>query len=347
MNDLWKVTLDADGEDIILVVNLKERLVYSQINPNSKIKDKDQKLTYSQQQVICKLAENINQAVSYSDLYASYSDSDGDVSVPNDSNTRITIAKLKATFPYYIRESIVSERKIGYKLIAKSMVPIDKTKIGQHENTHEGHERLYDLVGDYYGFYLDPLGTGATLATYIHIDQYLNAYAILNIRNDEILSSNRIPTVFRPENQENYYNSFKKFQKDLDENNQRCSFGEGTISSDGSISIITLRTPHGRGEKWTIVIDQSNYLSCARSHSNENDRYRGGLGLVFASRTTNGTMCFRIGLVRKKFFKSFFSLDNDEIKSRLQILDDSRNAIWRPLKLSGFLDKIWYNWIMG
>lgn len=347
MNDLWKVILDVDGEDIILVVNLKERLVHSQINPNSKIKDKDQKLTYSQQQVICKLAENINQPVSYSDLYASYSDPDSDVAVPNDTNTRVTIAKLKATFPYYIRESIASERKIGYKLIAKSMLPIDKSKIGQLENTHEGHEFLYDLVGDYYGFYLDPLGTGATLATYIHIDQHLNAYAILNIRNDEVLSSNSISTIFCSENQESYYNSFRKFQKDLDENNQRCSFGEGTVSSDGSISIITLRTPHGRGEKWTIVIDLSNYLLCGRSHSSENDLYRGGLGLVFASRTTNGTMCFRIGLVRKKFFKSFFSLNNAEIKSRLQILDDSRNAIWRPLKLSGFLDKIWYNWIMG
>lgn len=347
MNDLWKVILDVDGEDIILVVNLKEGLVHSQINPKSKIKDKDKKLTYSQQQVICKLVENINQPVSYLDLYASYSVSASDVAVPNDTNTRITIAKLKATFPYYIKEAITSERKIGYKLIAKSKIPIDKSKISQIENTHEGHELLYDLVGDYYGFYLDPLGTGATLATYIHIDQYLNAYAILNIRNDEVLSSNSISTIFCPENQKSYYDGFRKFQKDLDENNKRCSFGQGTVSADGSILIITLKTPHGRGEKWTIVIDLSNYLSCARSHSNENDRYRGGLGLVFASRTINGTMCFRIGLVRKKFIKNFFCLDNAEIKSRLQILDDSRNAIWRPLKLSGFLDKIWYNWIMG
>lgn len=341
MNNLRQVTLDAKGNDVVLILNIENSRVL-------KIKGQDHALTSAQQKIICKLAINANQPVSYLELYNSYSDNY--IEAPNSSDVHLTVSKLKNTLPKYIKDAIVSERKFGYKLIVKNFISCGDTieatyKISEIPPSIDTDQLLYDLVGDYYGFYLNPLGTGSTLGAYLHIDSSLNAYAILNLRSDDVLRSDNVSDIFRSEHQ-NYYDRFLEFQRNLDENNKRCFFSKGSISCDGPLISIDLSVQKDAESKWKILIDSTNYSSSTREHLSENDNYRGGLGLVLASRTINGTMCFRIGLVRKAFRNDFFHLENSEIQARLQILDDSKNAVWRPLKISGFLDKIWYNWIM-
>lgn len=187
---------------------------------------------------------------------------------------------------------------------------------------------------------------------YLHIEKesgteksQMKAYAILNLRKDTILFSHGVMGIFI-QNEQSYKTAFLEYKRSLSENNQRCSFGEGCVSLDGNLAIISLSVGRN-GAKWNIIIDLKEYLNCPRIRTNENDYYRGGLGLAFVSRTINGTSCFRLGLVRKTFVKEFISLENAEMKARLKLLDDSKDAIWKPLKLSGWLDKLWYDWILN
>lgn len=341
MHNPLKIVLKGGA---ILLVNTEEKWVRC-MNRDPECEH----MTRAVQLMICTLVKNLNAPVRSVDLYNSYS---GENATENSVYIRTAVTKMKRTFPLYVRQAVLSERGYGYKLIGDFVstdVSLDERSI---EEGDKEKGSFYDLIGDYYGFYLDPLGTGAVLGGYLHIEKkigtensQMKAYAILNLRNDKILFSEDVMGIFT-QNEQCYRKSFLEYKKNLDKNNQRCLFCEGCVNSDGSIAIITLAVD-GNGAKWNIIIDLKEYLNCSRIRINENDYYRGGLGLAFISRTINGTSCFRMGLVRNAFVKEFISLENEEMKDRLKLLDDSKDAIWKPLKLSGWLDKLWYNWMMS
>ena len=341
MDNLLKIVLKGGAT---LLVDTEKQLVTC-INQNLE----HEHLTRAIQLMICTLAKNLNTPVRSLDLYNSYS-SENDTE--NSAYIRSAVTKMKRTFPACIKEAVLSERGYGYKLIG-NFVPVDFQLSEKNEVMDRDHEKscFYDLLGDFYAFYLDPLGTGKILGGYVHIEKNgtesseIKVYAVLNLRRNEILFSEEVSNIFT-QNKQNYGAAFLEYKKTLDKNSQRCSFGEGCISSDGNLAVITLSINHN-GAKWNIIIDLKEYLNCLRSRSNENDLYRGGLGLAFVSRTIHGTSCFRLGLVRKSFIKKSISLENDDIKAKLKLLDDSKDAMWKPLKLSGWLDKLWYNWMMS
>lgn len=342
MENLLKIVLKGGA---ILLVNTESQWVRC-INRDSE----HEHMTRAIQLMICILAQNLNTPVRSLDLYNSYS---GENATENSVYIRTAVTKMKRTFPAYIREAVLPERGYGYKLIG-DFVPADVQLSERNEAMNRDQEKgsFYDLLGDYYAFYLDPLGTGKILGGYVHIEKQIGAessemkaYAVLNLRRNEILFSEEVSNIFS-QNIQDYRAAFLEYKKTLDKNDQRCTYGEGCISSDGSLAVITLST-NNNGAKWNIIVDLKEYLNCLRSRTNENDLYRGGLGLAFVSRTIHGTSCFRLGLVRKSFIKNSIDLENNYIKSKLKLLDDSKDAMWKPLKLSGWLDKLWYNWMMS
>lgn len=297
-------------------------------------------LTVGQQKLLKKLADNLNRTVPFDRLYASYATAQQMVCIGNENSN---IAKMKRTFPDCIRSSIKNTRDLGYRLegtfISSASDILPKVTPSP----------LAELTGDYYGFYLDPLGNGTLLSAYLHIDNIgsadtpeLMAYMISGIRNQQVLCDDNLAKIFTLDTF-NYEKYFREYKEMLSENDQRCSWGEGTLSYKDNLALLTLTLNHGN---WEVFIDMENYLKGNRKKENENDYYRGGLGLVLATRTIHGTYCLRMGLVRKSFFKDSLLTDKEKMAEMFKIMDGSRDAEWKPLKLSGWLDKRWYDLIM-
>lgn len=309
-------------------------------------------LTRGQNDIVYKLARNLNHRLSMNQLYEAYSGDDASIDNKGISNK---VHKMKRSLPKCIRDAIKSVRGYGYQLDGTLGCDMNEhSTSGAREQKYSPETqigRVSDLVGDYYGFYLDPLGKRYVLGSYIHIENtgtsdkpQMTAYATFGIRSQEVLLGNQISKIFNGSAQD-YYNSFKKFKKGLSDNGRRCSWLQGPLSSDGDLATIHLSSINSR-ETWTIILDIEEYLRCRRDREKDNDLYRGGLGLVLALRTIHGTISFRLGLVRKSFLKESMIQNSDEMTERLKLLDDSKNAMWKPLKLSGWLDKLWYDWIM-
>lgn len=316
-------------------------------------------LTRGQQKMLHKLADNINHPLPMSILYEAYTGE----ATPNDSRgIRDNVAKMKNTLPNCIKTAIKSVRGYGYKLIGsvedcacQGMVMFHQTpnQIPVNDSKAENiNEPLLDLVGDYYGYYLDPLGTSAVLGAYLHIERAddiyppkLAAYAVLGIRSDHIFLSNEIEEIFHQTGQK-YKDAYKEYKQTLDSNDRRCYWGQGDIDTDENLVIITLITSD-TGARWEIIIDLYEYLERQKYRENENDFYRGGMGLALVSRDIHGTFCLRLGLIRKTRTKQSVSLSTVELRNKLKISDDSKDAVWKPIKLSRWIDKLWYDWIMN
>lgn len=313
-------------------------------------------LTRGQQRMVIKLAQKLNCHVSMSELYEGYS---GNVTLVDDRGIRDNVAKMKNTLPVCIKDSIKSVRGYGYKLVGtmekKTNENIAKGIRAVSENVHSTENLagcLSDLAGDYCGFYLDSYGKGLVLGSYIHIENagtadtpQMTVYAIFGIRDKEVLLESDITQIFNGV-PTTYHDSYIKFKKGLSDNDKRCTWLQGALSSDGNLATIHLASRNSH-ETRIIILDITEYLRCGREREKENDLYRGGLGLVLAFRTVNGTISFRLGLVRKSFMNHAMLRNSEEMKGRLKLLDDSKDAIWKPLKLSGWLDKLWYDWIMN
>lgn len=309
-------------------------------------------LTRGQNDIVYKLARNLNHPLSMNQLYESYSGDDASIDNKGISNK---VHKMKRSLPECIRDTIKSVRGYGYQLDGtlgwNANHDSSSNFVGLKVVSEIQFGRVSDLAGDYYGYYLDPLGTGAVLGAYIHIENagsalepQLDAYSVLGIRSEYVLLGDNISEIFKNKGK-NYKERFKLFKKGLNVNDQRCSWWQGNVNADGTLAIIDL-LKSDTGAKWKIILDIKEYIRCRRDREREDDYYRGGLGLVLATRTLHGTACFRLGLIRKTFIKQAISMNNEDMKSRLKLLDDSKEAMWKPLKLSGWLDKHWYDWIM-
>lgn len=311
-------------------------------------------LTAGQQKLLKKLAENLNRLVSFDELYAAYASEDQQLTYVGTVNSNI--AKMKRTFPNCIRSSITNTRNLGYTLEGSS-APLSE----QTEQT-ETDSPVAELAGDYYGFYLNPLGNASLLNFYLCIRNtgtisypQMEAYLISGIRDYNILLGDELPRIFSYDTTSALPRKpkevFEDFRENLSENNKRCTFGEGTITCEANLLNIDLKMNRGT---WKLLLDIEGYLKGHRrkkENKKDNEFYRGGFGLTLACATVDGTYAFRFGLFRKDpektdLMKNFLSTDHPELLEKLQIQDGSRDAEWRPLKLSKTLDKNWYDMIM-
>lgn len=310
-------------------------------------------LTRGQNDIVYKLARNLNHPLSMKQLYEAYSGDDASI---DNKGISEKIHRMRNTLHPCIRDAIKSVRGYGYQLAGVLGSNINQENTSEFEGVNVDSEtqfgRATELIGDYYGFYLDPLGKGSILGAYIHIENIgtrdkpqVTAYAIAGIRSKEVLLGNEIANIFNGP-VTNYYNSYKNFKKELSDNDRRCSWFQGTLSSDGELATLHLSSVNSK-KSWIIVLNVEEYMRCRRNREKDNDFYRGGLGLVLALKTVHGTISFRLGLVRKSFLNKTMSQNNNEMVNRLKLLDDSKDAMWKPLKLSKWLDKLWYEWIMN
>lgn len=299
-------------------------------------------LTAGQQRLLKKLAEYLNRPLAYDLLYTAYANEDHILTYTGGINSNI--AKMKRTFPACIRTEIKNTRNLGYRLEGTFMV--EETCKSETKST----SYLAELTGEYYGFYLDPLGSGAVLGAYFYIENRGSAASpemavamISGIRSRDMLLSATLRDIFFADTT-SYQESFRGYKETLSENDKRCSFSEGTITLDHNLAVLQLHMKNYG--KWEIFLDLENYLKGNRKKEEAKDYYRGGLGLVVATNTFHGTYCQRFGMIRNLFIKEHLWTKEDKMTEMLKLLDGSRQADWKPLKLSGWLDKCWYNWMM-
>ena len=300
-------------------------------------------LTNGQRKMLTKLAYNPNQIVSAKSIYQYYTKN----RAPEGTKCTSAVAKLKATLPTSIRESVKSAYGNGYKLVCmEKEVPVEE----QEPPFWNGAELVTALQGDFCGFYLDPLGIRKVLGAYIHIKNMgteespqMMAYAALGLRNTQVLLDPKLADVFSgPVG--TFAEAFQRYKRELSTNWKRCSLFSGPVSLDGTMAHIRLMKD-GTPETWNIMLEMKDYFACARERTEEDDWYRGGMGVNLAYKSHRGTFCFRIGLVRRSFLKDHMIHDG-EMRNRLKLLDDSKDAEWKALKISGHIDTVWYEWIL-
>lgn len=299
-------------------------------------------LTAGQQKLLKKLAETPNRPVPFDTLYAAYTNEDQQLTYAGISNSNL--AKMKRTFPNCIRPYIKNVRNVGYYLEAAPQ-PTDSPR-----ESHNDISYLTQLCGDYYGFYLDPLGTGELLSAYFHIETagnndaaQLNAFIIFGIRSREVLFSPELRNIFS-KNVLDPKTAVEAYKDTLSENDRRFSYGEGMVLCNENMASIVLNMNRGSFE---LLLSLENYIKGGRKKEREENFFRGGMGLLISTKTFHGTYCIRMGLVKKEFLKDGFFEKQEEIKRMLKIHDSSETAEWKPLKLSETLDRLWYNLFMS
>ena len=292
-------------------------------------------LTRGQELLLKKLADHANHAVSMSDLYEAYS---GDTATIDDIGIRDNIAKMKNTLPACIKHSIKSVRGYGYKLMTKQFSP---TYTGENEdNTTEKSENPAGLIGDYFGFLLDPVGNGSVLGAYFHIEKAnrnsLSVSAVLGIRDTNMLLSQDLVDVFSSEKAD-YHQNFKEFIDRHSTNNKRCFWAEGDLQCHNAVAELRLKTPIDA--RWNIWLNLSRFLE--RDKHDSHYTYKGGLGFAVAATPSYGTFCCKFGLVRTSYLTQPQKLSDPELKSMLQL---SSIHDFSPLLLDIQKDRYWYNW---
>ena len=310
--------------------------------------------TPAQRKILHCLAVNLNHPVSMTALYEAYADQGVQI---DDKGIRDNVTKIKNTIPPEVKSSVKSVRGYGYKLAGTfgtdaNVQPPFPADVSPEEYPQRPGGHLDDLSGDYYGFYLDPFGNKTILGLYLHIENEgsaenprLTAHAIVNVRGSEVLTGDDIARVFAGSALD-YSAAFRAFKQGLSDNAKRCSLLHGSVYADGTLVDIQLGKDDSP-EQWKIMLDVAEFLRCRRDRDRDSNRYRGGLGITLATRTFHGTFCFRVGIVRRTCINDAMIQNQDEMIKRLKIPDDTENAVWKPLKLSGYMDKIWYEWIMN
>lgn len=307
-------------------------------------------ITPARQQILRALADNLNHPVKYEVLFRAYS---GNVI----GYRRELVVDLIHGMPQCIKSAIKNQRNVGYRLIGEIKSDATSNYVLKEQQphitneittNHAKEECLSVLVGDYYGFFLDPTGTGAALGAYIRVgscteESGLVVNAVLGIRTDAVLYDDVVNQVFLGEGKE-YFAQYERFREMLSENDKRCFWGSGQVRFVKNAAEFTLITP--RNAKWTIMIDIGNYLGGGRSrHSGDDGKYRGGLGVYAALSTQYGTFCGRFGIVRREFHNSLrMSLKNSELQEMLKL---SRVDDRKPLSTSPQEDNYWYSWFMS
>ena len=298
-------------------------------------------LTRGQELLLKKLAYHANHAVSMSDLYEAYS---GNSTSIDDTGIRDNIAKMKNTMPTCIKGSIKSVRGFGYKLVTAP-----NSQAYMHEDQADTTSKAVDLTGlagDYYSFFLDPVGNGSILSGYFHIEkpsipqnQSLSVSAILGIRDNSMLFSHHLAEVFSLSSTD-YHKNFREFISSHNVNNKRCFWAEGELQCHNAVAELKLKTPIDA--RWNIWLDLSHFLERIKHESIYT--YKGGLGFAVAATPSYGTFCCKIGLIPTSYCTQPQKLCNPELQSMLML---SGTHDFNPLMLDIRGSRYWYNWFMS
>lgn len=292
------------------------------------------RFTVSMQRVIMKLAQNLNRYVTYRELHEVY---DGRAMEDMGRN----LQRMKDKMPPAIKGAIQTKNGLGYRLVGTAVdTPRQETFTG---------ESPAQLAGDYYGFFLDPVGSGSVLGGYLRIEEgedprasELPVSGVLGIRSDSVLFSEELAGIFA-EAPANRYAQYQDFHRACSPNDRRCFWGEGRIRLVKNAAELTLTTP--KGAKWTVMIDLSNYLGGGRGrYPGEDGNYRGGKGIFAALSTQYGTLAGKFGMIRKSFCKPEISLKNPDLQEMLKMTHQSETT---PLMVLPIEDNYWYNWFMS
>lgn len=329
---------NKDGEDI----NLKE------LTPKKKV-------------LLRRLLKSANQLVSYSDLFEAYSE-ETYLGISDLSKVTKMIGGIDKRISKYIvatpNEGYTFEVKetkpvlVDTSLCASIVMPTSKNEplYNMTEYKPDYVKRMGELEGNYFGFYLDRMGSGSLLGVYLHIDNWgseqtpdMRAHAILGVQSDTVLFGKEIADIFS-DKQDDYSVKFARFREKLTGKDKECFIGTGTIIPHKAIIEMTFGAI--TDEEWHVFVDIQGYLADTRPKEHDTDNYRGGLGLAFAFWSEFGDTCFRFAFVRTSLRSSALSLNNDLIKDKLKITAHGQGIDWRPVGLSSQLDKSWYNWFM-
>ena len=204
-----------------------------------------------------------------------------------------------------------------------------------------------NLVGDYFGFYLDQIGDGSVLGIRLHIEKQgdeLMARAVLGIQSDDMFWDKAFPDILKGD-RDQVVKRHREFSDTYSANEQRCFYAEGRVTYSQNVAIISMKSL--ADYSWSILLDMGKYLECAayvrNIHTARGYPYRGGMGLLVALAASHGNFCCRCGLIRREHMKASLHLKNKDIVEWLKI--DLKRA-WKPLSLDEELDKEWYNWFM-
>ena len=335
MNDRQTITLDNGT-----TLTVSEKYVSCRDCDNKEVL-----LSVEKQRIIRTLANNLNSPVDKETLYKAYTQSDY-----CDDPERVVGMIYK--MPNCIRDYILTIRGIGYRLVEhlpNKCAPKNDTSVDSRETvdkTPQARNCPGILTGDYYGFFLDPVGLGTVVGAYIRIEdggQEPVVSAVLGIRTDSVLFSGDLAQIFscprstRPE-------LYHAFHEELSKNDRRCFWCSGQVRMVKTVAELTLTTP--KGAQWSMVFELGNYLDGGRSkrHHGDDAKYRGGLGLCIALSTQYGTFAGKFGMVRKEFCSAKQSLTNTQLQTILQRSIQDANI---PLMIDPREDNYWYSWFMS
>lgn len=303
----------------------KDQVTYEPCAPGDKF-------TVSMQRVVIELARNLNRYVPYEQLHEVY---EGRACEDMGRN----LQRMKEKMPPAIKGAIKTKNGLGYQLAGTPADPRIQPP---------GNQGPALLAGDYYGFFLDPVGSGQVLGGYIRIekgecdrDTEMSVSAVLGIRSDCILFGEGVADIFSAEPADRYA-QFRSLHARCSPNDRRCFWGEGTVRLVKTFAELTLTTP--KGAKWTVMLDLDNYLSGGRgSDPGENGKYRGGKGIYMALATQYDTFSGKFGIIRKNFRKNQIGLKDPKLQALLQTGTDGI----LPLRVTPIEDNYWYNWFMS
>ena len=298
-------------------------------------------LTAGQEKLLKKLAEAPGRTFSCGVLHAAYATETGQLTYTGTLNS--SVAKMKNTFPKCIRIYMKNRKNLGYYLEhdpAATVVPVLPT---------EDSSPITQLCGEYYCFYLNPLGNDTLLNAYLRIQNegtetapQMTAHIVADIRNHGMLMDEKLSALFSSAS-DNYKEDFRVYKEPFSENDKRSTYGKGNVSYEEPFANLEFKMNHG---KWKIDTTLKNYLTGNREKDSEKNYYRGGIGLLTILNKSSEIYCLKIGLIKKSFFNASFFNEHDKIVEILKIDISSMNSGLSLLKLDPNLDKNWYDLFM-
>ena len=301
-------------------------------------------LTNGNQAFLACLAHAEGKLVSHEELFRAYTQQE-----PT-GNYKETINSAKGDICEPIRSYVKNSKGKGYYLNMARVreVTEDQALLAMTQKAAtDVNAMARNLVGDYFGFYLDQIGDGSVLGIWLRIEDtgdQVMARAVLGIQSDDMFWDSAFPDILKGD-RDLVLRNHKDFSDPFSPNEQRCFYADGLVTSHQNYAVITMKTL--AGASWSIILDMGKYLECAayiqNIHTERGYPYRGGMGLLFALAGSHGNFCCRCGLVRRDCMKPSLRLDNKNIVEWLKI---SLKREWKPLSLDGDLDKEWYNWFM-
>jgi hypothetical protein len=245
----------------------------------------------------------------------------------------------------------VTERGVGYRLSGNWAQDDQNLQLPREQmmEMSGGNIPLKQFSSDFYGFFLDPSGTGSVVGAYIHVDEAncehpteLDVTAVLTVRSDEVLFSEAFFEVFHAEAAQRYAR-YEAFRKGLSENDRRCFWAKGKLNMINSTAELTLIAANNA--KWTFFIEIDNYLKSNRQKKGSgHGNYRGGLGIFVAVSSQYNTCAGKFGIIHKDYCPPNLSLKNGQMQELLKLSEKDGRI---PLQIGPREDNQWYSWFMS